>query len=349
MADSFIFDKVSCRYNQGSIDVLKDLSFEIAPGERALVLGPSGSGKTTLLRVLAGLERPSAGKISMGSTIWSENGKLRLAPEKRRVGYVFQQLALWSQMTVRESLLFVSPFPRKEAEDKAKRLAEAFGIGAKLGRYPHELSGGEAQRLALARALCQEPSFLLLDEALAKLDAPLRRGILHDLLTYLDGDKALRALFVTHQKAEAHLFSDRVLLLDEGKLVENGSLTALTQEPTTTTVARLLDLGTILEGTVKENQAETLLGLVNFRFSGEPFKSADRLSLLLRSRDWLFEEDVAGDAIVVGVESYDGRDCVVTVEIAGQLFQALAKEPYPRGTRLRWTFTNALRAFAKSS
>lgn len=347
MAHSLVFDQFSCRYDPSGEDVLKKISFELAPGERALVLGPSGSGKTTLLRALAGLERPSSGTISLGSTVWSKSGKLLLAPEKRRVGYVFQQLALWSQMTVLESLLFVSPYPRKEANDKAKRLAEAFGIGAKLGRYPHELSGGEAQRLALARALCQEPGFLLLDEALAKLDASLRRGILHDLLTYLDGDKELRALFVTHQKAEAHLFSDRVLLLDQGELIADGSLTELTREPTSERVVSLLDLGTILEGSVKENQAETVLGLVNFRFCGEPIQSGCRLALLLRSRDWIFEDAADGEASVVGIESYDGQDCVVTIEFAGRLFQGLSKEPYSRGTKVRWTFKDALRAFAK--
>lgn len=347
MSKSLFFNKLSCRYEAGGPEVLKELSFELGPGERCLILGPSGSGKTTLLRILAGLERPSAGELRLGDQIWSRASKLLVPPEKRRVGYVFQQLALWSQMTVLESLVFVSPHPRKEAKDKARRLGEAFKIGPKMNCFPRELSGGEAQRLALARALCQEPRFLLLDEALAKLDAPLRRGILHDLLSFLDEDKELRALFVTHQKAEAHLFSDRVILLDGGRLCAEGSMTELTREPRTVKAATLLDLGVVLEGQIKENQAETVLGLVNFRFFREPSSGPDRLSLLLRPMDWIFEKDEAGEATVVGLESYDGRDCVIMVEIRGRLFRGLSKEAYARGTKLRWVFREALQVLSE--
>ena len=343
MPETFHFERVSCRYGKAAPNSLKDCSFSLEPGERALVLGPSGSGKTTLFRALAGLERPFEGTIRLGSECWSEGRKIFVAAEHRRVGFVFQQLALWSQMTVQQSLVFVSKRSRRESELEAKRLSEVFGMGAKYHCYPHELSGGEAQRLALARALCQDPRFLLLDEALAKLDAPLRRGILHDLLTYLDDEKNLSALFVTHQKSEAHLFSDRVMVLDRGELQVDGSLKELSKEPARKQVAELLDLGAILEGTVKERQAETVLGLVDFRFLGEPFQSGDRLSLLLRPRDWIFEEASEGLGVVTGLESYDGCESVVSVNIAGQLFQGRSKEPYMRGTKVRWSFREALK------
>jgi len=206
----------------GGARLLGPLSFELAPGEAALVVGPSGSGKTTLLRALAGLALPSAGTIELGGRPASAPGRSLPAPDRRRVGFLFQGAALWPHMSVARTLRFVLGFRGVRGAAAGARIAELLDRVQLAGfekRMPATLSGGEKQRLALARALASEPELLLLDEPLGPLDAELRASLL-ECLGRLHEETGWTSLHVTHDPEEAMSAADRVLRLEDGRLVE---------------------------------------------------------------------------------------------------------------------------------
>lgn len=200
--------------------VLEAVSLDLAQGSFTLVEGPSGSGKTTLLRVIAGLARPSAGRVALFGELASEGPRLAIPPQRRRVGFLFQGGGLWPHMSVRRTLEFVLRERRLAGADRDRRVAELVewvelrGLEA---RRPGELSGGEAQRLSLARALAGDPRILLLDEPLGPLDARLRQALM-ERLGELHRRLGLTTLFVTHDPAEAARLADRVVRVEGGKV-----------------------------------------------------------------------------------------------------------------------------------
>jgi iron(III) transport system ATP-binding protein len=198
-----------------------DVSLDVAEGESVVILGPSGSGKTTLLRLVAGLERPDAGEIWLDGRQVAGPGRNTVAAYERRVGFVFQDLALWPHLTVRGNLEFVaesSAVPkvqRAERIDDILRLCRVEPVFAR--RYPHQLSGGEQQRVALARALVGAPRLLLLDEPFSSLDPELRA----DLRTELDSLRRqlrLTTIYVTHDAEDAAILADRTVTMRKGRV-----------------------------------------------------------------------------------------------------------------------------------
>jgi molybdenum ABC transporter ATP-binding protein len=205
-----------------------ELSLEV--GSTLALVGPSGAGKTTVLRAVAGLTRPQAGRIAIDDNVWFDAGRdIHLAPERRRVGLVFQDYALFPHMTVRANIEYAR---RHAAEDYLER----FGIGHLESAHPGGLSGGEKQRVALARALARDPAVLLLDEPLAALDAHTKttvRAELHELLTGLD----IPVLLVTHDFEDAAALADEVGVIVEGTLRQTGTPSELVAQPTDSFVA----------------------------------------------------------------------------------------------------------------
>jgi ABC-type Fe3+/spermidine/putrescine transport system ATPase subunit len=196
------------------------VSVEIASGESVVILGPSGCGKTTLLRLIAGLIRPDAGEVWLDGRIASGAGAF-LPPYERRLGFVFQDLALWPHLTVRGNLAFVLRavhVPRPEHRRRIERALQLVQIEQLSDRYPHELSGGEQQRVALARALVGEPRLLLLDEPLSSLD-PALRGTLRHELHELQRRLALTTIYVTHDREDAGALADRHIRMHAGRIV----------------------------------------------------------------------------------------------------------------------------------
>ena len=206
--------------------ILKGVSMELQRGEVVALLGPSGSGKTTLLRAVAGLESPKDGTIRIGTrTVFDGARKLELPAEERNLGLVFQSYALWPHKTVFDNVAYglkLRKLGNSEITERVKQVLPQLGLGHLAERFPHQLSGGQQQRVAIARALVYNPPVILLDEPLSNLDAKLReeaRAFLRELIVRL----GLSALMVTHDQTEAMAISDRILLLNNGKIEQQGT------------------------------------------------------------------------------------------------------------------------------
>jgi len=210
----------------GGRDVLRGLSLEVEPGEWLALLGPSGAGKTTLLRAIAGLEKPDSGRVRLG-----DRDAAAIPPRERRVGFVFQDLALWPSLTVEGHLREITSSPAP--------LLERFSLTGLQHKKPHELSGGERQRLALARALAHDPALLLLDEPFSGLDPLLRRS-LADTLADLHRERGLTTIYVSHYFEAPVVRASRVALIREGRLEQVGPLSELRAAPKNDWVAAFL-------------------------------------------------------------------------------------------------------------
>jgi ABC-type Fe3+/spermidine/putrescine transport system ATPase subunit len=200
---------------------LDGVSLEVLSGTAAVVLGPSGCGKTTMLRVIAGLEVPDSGQVLLNGTTVSAAGRAHLPPHLRQLGFVFQDLALWPHLTVRQNLDFVlgsMALPRSERPRLAHDALALVRIEKLAGRYPHQLSGGEQQRVALARAIVREPRVLLLDEPLSSLDAELRADLRSELAR-LQRALSLTMIYVTHDREDAAALADCVIEMRAGRIL----------------------------------------------------------------------------------------------------------------------------------
>lgn len=222
----------------GAGRILGPVDLTVDPGDHLVLVGPSGCGKTTLLRAVAGLAEGVAGTVSLFGKVATDAGRIIRRPEDRGLGYLFQGGALWPHMTARKTLAFTLAQGGTPKADRARRVDELLGLVDLAGlddRRPAQLSGGEAQRLALARALAQAPRLLLLDEPLGPLDAP-RRAALLERIHALQLSQGLTILHVTHDPAEAAAFATRTLSLDAGRVVgDERHREPWTQTPTTAT------------------------------------------------------------------------------------------------------------------
>jgi polar amino acid transport system ATP-binding protein len=218
----------------GQTEVLRELDFDVAAGEKVAIIGPSGSGKTTILRILMTLEQPNSGTVEVdGELLWHERrgGQLVAAGEKHlhrmraKIGMVFQQFNLFPHMRVlrntTEAAIRVLRLPREEAESRARELLGMVGLAGKLDAYPSQLSGGQQQRVAIARALALNPKVMLFDEVTSALDPELVGEVL-DVLQHLTKTTDMTMLFVTHEMRFARESSDRVVMFDHGRIVESG-------------------------------------------------------------------------------------------------------------------------------
>ena len=225
--------EVSKHYS--SHKAVDDVSVEVERGAFFALLGPSGCGKTTTLRLIAGFEQPTAGEV------WLDGVQInRLKPYERDVSTVFQNYALFPHLTVRENIEF--GLNRRKAKDVNRKLSDVVDLvhlGGKEDRYPAELSGGEKQRVALARSLVLQPKVLLLDEPLSALDPNLRRQVRSDL-KQLQRQVGITFVFVTHDQEEALSLSDRIALMNNGKLEQLGSPEDLYRRPATRFAAAFL-------------------------------------------------------------------------------------------------------------
>ncbi|MBC6428907.1 MAG: ABC transporter ATP-binding protein, partial [Cellvibrionales bacterium] len=236
----------------GDLAVLRGVDLRLGRGQIGAVLGASGGGKSTLLRAIAGFLRPRAGSIYLGGRLLSSRDRL-VAPERRNLGLVYQDYALFPHLTVAQNVGF--GLGGKKADERAAicaRMLELVRMAGEAGRYPAELSGGQQQRVALARALAAGPDLLLLDEPFSSLDLTLRRELAADLGEILRA-RGTTALLVTHDQLEACALAERVGVLGDGRLRQWGSAQDLYRCPADPLVAAALGRGSLLEGRVADD------------------------------------------------------------------------------------------------
>jgi iron(III) transport system ATP-binding protein len=239
----------------GPIRAIDDVNIRVADGEFVTLLGPSGCGKSTTLGAVAGLDRPTGGRIRVGDkTYFDGDAGVFLPPEARNCGLVFQSYALWPHMTVHDNVVFPLTLRKVSAADRKRRVEEALALVEMerfQDRYPHQLSGGQQQRVALARTLVYRPEILLLDEPLSNLDAKLRdraRTWLAELRTRL----GLTTIYVTHDQVEALALSDRIVVMRGGRINQIGTPQDIYEHPADGFVADFIGTTNFLTGEVTE-------------------------------------------------------------------------------------------------
>lgn len=226
-------------FNYETAPTLENVDISIPKGEILSVVGPSGCGKSTMLRLIAGLLRPSRGSIHIACRLVAGERAEFVPAEKRGVGLVFQDYALFPHLTARKNVGFgLQKLPRAEREKRIAHMLELVGLADLADRYPHELSGGQQQRVALARALAPEPAVLLLDEPFSGLDAQTRNQVRAEVVSVIK-ETGTTALMVTHDPDEAIAVGDRIAVLDHGRLVQIGTPEQIYHQPINTFVAGL--------------------------------------------------------------------------------------------------------------
>ena len=259
------FEEVSRRY--GDTLALDRVTLDIEPSEILCLLGPSGCGKSTLLRVAAGVERPSSGRVLLDSQEVAGPERF-VPPEKRGIGLMFQDFALFPHLTILDNVAFgLNSLTRSEAKAEAHAALERVGLSHYAGEYPHILSGGEQQRVALARAIAPRPSVLLMDEPFSGLDPRLREKMREETLAILHETRAT-SIVVTHDAEEAMRMGDRVALMRKGRVVQTGKALDLYRAPKDIFAARTFSDLNELTALVEQGSAATPLG--RFAANGLP-------------------------------------------------------------------------------
>jgi len=237
----------------GTVQAVRGISFEVAPGSTVTLLGPSGCGKTTTLRCIAGLEMPTAGRITVGDrVVYDDTAGVFIEPERRNIGMVFQSYAIWPHMTVGGNVSFpltISGVAKREAAERTRAVLELVGLGELQARSAADLSGGQQQRVALARALVHEPRVVLFDEPLSNLDANLRERMRTEL-QLLQARLGFTAIFVTHDQEEALSLSDHVVIMNKGLIEQTGTPQDIFRNPETAFTARFLGYSNVFPGRV---------------------------------------------------------------------------------------------------
>jgi iron(III) transport system ATP-binding protein len=298
----------------GAVRAVEGLGFAVERGSLLALLGPSGCGKTTALRLIAGFERPDAGRIVVGGRVVADVG-LFVAPERRRVGMVFQDYALFPHLDVAGNV----GFGLRRGPERAARVAamlDLVGLAGLGERMPHELSGGQQQRVALARALAPRPEVLLLDEPFSNLDAALRARVRSELREILAAANAT-AIFVTHDREEALSLADAVAVLWHGRLIQLGRPDDLYHRPTSLEVAAFLGDADVLPGRATGEHVDCDAGTLEI----SPPAYGD-VRVMLRPESVRLSADPGGSAVVVAREFY-GHDQLVTARLpSGRLLRA---------------------------
>jgi iron(III) transport system ATP-binding protein len=316
------------------------LSLSVKKGELIAVLGPSGSGKTTLLRLIAGFERPDSGAIIIDGRVVADATHW-VEPEDRGVGMVFQDYALFPHLTVAQNIAF--GLNRRDSHGRVHELLKLVGLDGFAARYPHELSGGEQQRVALARSLATDPKVLLLDEPFSNLDADLRPKMRAELKLLLQRLHCT-AIFVTHDQEEAFELADRVAVLNAGRLEQIDVPEGLYRAPTTRFVAEFIGHADFVRGRVHGSCIETALGC--FELSRalpegtlvDVMVRPEEVDLVPWSPSRVGEEFQKGSEGLVVARRYRGGMQLITVRLSsGESVRSLqpAGAHFPLASRVR--------------
>jgi iron(III) transport system ATP-binding protein len=308
------------RHAYGRQEVVRELSFSLSRGTIGCLLGPSGCGKTTVLRCIAGFEPVQEGTIRLGGRIVSGRGVM-LAPEKRRIGMVFQDYALFPHLPVGANIAFgLHGIPRRARAARVRELAALVGLGGALEKYPAEISGGQQQRVALARALAPVPELLLLDEPFSNLDIELRERLSLEVREIIKASGAT-AILVTHDQQEAFAMADEIGILHEGHIQQWDSAYNLYHRPTNRFVADFIGQGVLIPAKVlNARQVEIELGILEGDIPGECREGCAacgrgcEAEILLRPDDVVHDDAAAMQAEVVH-KAFRGAEILYTLRL----------------------------------
>ncbi|NTW08389.1 MAG: ABC transporter ATP-binding protein [Anaerolineaceae bacterium] len=319
--------------------LLRGVSFRVDQGETLCILGPSGSGKSTLLKIIAGIETPES-----GSVLWDGNDLKDTPVHKRNFGLMFQDYALFPHRSVEQNVAFglrMQNLPAAEIRERVRESLEQIDMPAFAGRRVTDLSGGEQQRVALARALAPRPRLLMLDEPLGALDRNLREQLTKWLRRLLH-QSGIPTIYVTHDQEEAFTIADRILLLHEGLVVQEGTPKQVYQRPVSTWVSGFLGLGNLLEGKLvnqKPFRIETDLGVFQTScLPGNVPPLGERVSIMLPTSSAHLEETSKADNKLTGLVEdsvFHGADQRISLKCAGDIhFEFDLPDALPVGKKI---------------
>lgn len=278
----------------GDFVAVNNVSFDVKEGELAALLGPSGSGKSTLLRVIAGLENADMGQIFL-----TGKNVTPLRTQKRNVGFVFQHYALFKHMTVEKNIAFGLEIQKKDKKDikqKVEELIDLVKLNGYNKHYPSQLSGGQRQRVALARALATEPKVLLLDEPFGSLDAKVRKNLaqwIRDLHSRVN----VTSVFVTHDQNEAIEISDKIIVINRGKVEQIGNATDVYEHPKSKFVASFVGNVNVINANIKKNHIVITGTKEKIQFKEKTGISFQNIVLLIRPEDIIVKDDSTDDTV----------------------------------------------------
>lgn len=317
---------------------VNDISFELSSGEILALVGPSGCGKTTTLRIIAGLERPDSGVVRLNGRVVASD-MVFVPPEKRGVGMVFQDHALFPHLTVSENIAFgLRGQPSAQVKQTVGEMLHLVGLLPLAKRYPHALSGGERQRVALARALAPRPVLVLMDEPFSSLDADLRMEMREHVRRILKSMQAT-VVFVTHDQDEALYMGDRLAVLQKGHLEQIGTPEEIFHESNTQFVAEFMGDSDFLKGKITQVGIQTEIGLLR-QIVELPVSTT--VAIALRADDIDFHVDGSGNSIILE-RFFRGAFNLYRLRLdSGQTLHAFTDHTriLPVGTRVR-TFISA--------
>ena len=306
--------QLDVRYAGRTQAAVKQVSLQLQAGDIGVLIGPSGCGKTTLLRAVAGLEPISQGEIRLSGAIVSSSAG-SLPPEKRRIGMVFQDYALFPHLSVGKNVAFgIHQLPKAEQEQRVREVLAMVGLEGSAQRFPHELSGGQQQRVALARALAPRPQLMLLDEPFSNLDVDLRERLAHELRDILKAAQAT-ALFVTHDQLEAFAIGDQIGVMELGHLHQWADAATLYRQPASRFVADFIGHGAFVPGRPERGpqgwQLQTPLGAIATEQAEPP------CDVLLRANEVLVDANSPYQGVLLR-KSFRGSQYLYTLALDDQ-------------------------------
>ena len=310
-------ENVTKQFGQGALPAVDRVGFSLQEGELLGLLGPSGCGKTTLLRLVAGFEQPEVGEIALAGQLVCGSVSQWVPPERRRVGVVFQDYALFPHLSVIENVAFGlkqlcrrGQLPKQQITTLAKEAITLVGLAGMEQRYSHELSGGQQQRVALARALAPRPPLILLDEPFSNLDVQVRLRLRQEVRDILKSIGA-SGIFVTHDQEEALAIADKVAVMQNGRLVQLATPEEIYQAPASRFIAEFVTQANFVSASRRREGWETELGMVPALAVAE---GADCGELMICQEDLQIKPDVAGSVEVQG-RQFLGREYQYTLRL----------------------------------
>ncbi len=309
-------ENVKCSYPPFDQIVLDDLSLVINSGEFVTILGHSGSGKTTLLRSLAGFEIIQEGYIRingmLASTSWTH-----LPPEKRKIGFIFQDYALFPHLTVRQNISFGIVGNKNYKKKRENYILDLIGLKKQDNRYPHQLSGGQQQRVALGRALAPNPVAILMDEPFSNLDRQLRSSLSREVRDIIKSS-GITAILVTHDREEAMVLSDRVGVLVDGKLIQISEPEKLYRFPASLEVSRMISETRLIQGIVQKRHINTEIGKISIekiQSGNSTFNEGSSIIASLRPEDLTINKSNSETHGTIVRKEFSGNNLIYCVEL----------------------------------